>query len=139
MGTVNDNIRNFRKFRQMSQKRLGEALNKSTNVVSNWENGIHSPDLDTIEQLCKVLNVTPNQIFGWEENPEYRLHQEKLKDIQHKIDKLEHERRKLSDEIHALETQKFQMEPPFTFENDDILGDRPMPKPPIRRRLDNES
>ena len=71
MKTIGENIRNFRQFRNMTQVELGKALGRSKNVVSNWERGDNEPDLDTIAEICRVLNVTPNQMFGWEKNPEY--------------------------------------------------------------------
>ena len=43
---------------------------KSANAISNWEKGSTSPDVDMIEGLCRILEVTPNQIYGWDPCPE---------------------------------------------------------------------
>lgn len=101
MSNVNENIRNFRKFRGLSQKELGQKVNKSTNVVSNWENGLHSPDLDTIQELCKILKVTPNQIFGWEECPEYIAWINEQTKIMVEIDRMNDQKKALEDRIAA--------------------------------------
>lgn len=71
MTNIGENIKKFRVFRKMTQVELGEAVGRSKNVISNWERGDNAPDLDTLEKLCKILDVTPNQIFGWEVNEEY--------------------------------------------------------------------
>ena len=101
MGNVNENIRDFRKFRGLSQKELGQMLNKSTNVVSNWENGLHSPDLDTLEKMCRLLNVTPNQMFGWEKNAEYVQWLEKQSRMRFEIERMTNEKKDLEKRIAA--------------------------------------
>ncbi len=67
---VPNNIKNFRLLRGMSQRKLAEALNRSSNTIANWEKGINQPDVDTLEDICDVLNITPNQIYGWDQSPE---------------------------------------------------------------------
>lgn len=99
MSDVNNNIRNYRIFRGFSQKKLGEMLNKSANVISNWETGTHSPDIDTVEQICKALAVTPNELYGWETNKDYEnwmLTQDALKA---EIEELEKQRNDLDSQI----------------------------------------
>ena len=118
MGNVNENIRNFRKFRGMSQSQLGAAVHRSSNVISNWEKGIHSPDIETIEELCVVLNVTPNQLFGWEKNKEYVEHYKRIEAYQSKIEQLGKEITKIQCEIANLEKKKFEEEPPFLDDED---------------------
>lgn len=118
MSKVNENIRNFRKFRGMAQKELGQKLNKSTNVVSNWENGIHSPDLDTIEEICKILKVSPDELFGWEENKEYSNYQKRLLAYQSQIERLTKQKETIEQAIHALENKKFKEFPPEDFTED---------------------
>ena len=118
MSKVNENIRNFRKFRGLSQEAIAKQVNRSTNVISNWENGVHSPDLDACEEICKILRVTPNELFGWEENKEYLNYQKRLLEYQYRIDKLRKEKETIDQEIQALEAQKFKECPP-----DDFVGD----------------
>lgn len=112
MSKVNENIRKFRTFRGMSQKEIAGKLNKSTNVISNWENGIHSPDIDMIQDLCKILRVTPNQLFGWEENPDYEAYYNRIMAYQEKISELMSQKKDIEKEIHDLEVKKFEECPP---------------------------
>lgn len=79
MSKVNENISKFRRFRGIKQADLAKALGKSRNSVSNWEANGNAPDLDTIEAICKILGVTPNQLFGWEDCPEYERHVEQVR------------------------------------------------------------
>ena len=70
MGILAENIKNFRLMTGLSQKELGDKLHKSPNVISNWEKGINSPDVDIVADLCDIFKCTPNQIFGWDSCPE---------------------------------------------------------------------
>lgn len=86
MEKLNLNIKNFRQFRGITQQEIARRLGKSKNVISNWERGDNSPNPDEIVELCRILEVTPNQIFGWDPLPEYvqYLHEQekKLKELE---------------------------------------------------------
>lgn len=71
MGPINENIRNYRTFRGIKQQELADMLGKSKSVISNWERGENSPDVEICAQLCKILKITPNELFGWQRNKEY--------------------------------------------------------------------
>lgn len=99
MSALNENIRKFRELRKLTQKQFSERLNKSRNVISNWERGENSPDPDTVEQICKILEVTPNQIFGWEPCPDYERYLEKMNAIKSKIDALSRKKSEIESEL----------------------------------------
>lgn len=99
MSALNENIRKFRELRKLTQKQFAERLNKSRNVISNWERGENSPDPDTVEQICKILEVTPNQIFGWEPCPDYERYLEKMNAIKSKIDALSRKKSEIESEL----------------------------------------
>lgn len=99
MSALNENIRKFRELRKLTQKQFAERLNKSRNVISNWERGENSPDPDTVEQICKILEVTPNQIFGWEPCPDYERYLEKMNAIKSKIDALNRKKSEIESEL----------------------------------------
>jgi transcriptional regulator with XRE-family HTH domain len=103
MNTIGENIKNFRVFRKMTQVELGTAVERSKNVVSNWERGDNTPDLDTLEKICRVLNVTPNQIFGWEPCPDYERYLQKKRAINKKIEELNNKKKEIEE---ALEEAK---------------------------------
>lgn len=63
-------IRMLRLMRGYTQQDIADKLNKTTNAISNWELGNTSPTISDFLELCKILDVTPNQLCGWEETPE---------------------------------------------------------------------
>ncbi len=105
MSKLNENIKKFRELRRMNQKDLAEQLHKSRAVISNWERGENSPDADTLEQICKVLNVTPNMMFGWEPCPDYERYQARLKNFSGKIARLTSEKERIEEELQLLRTE----------------------------------
>lgn len=114
---LNDNIRNFRTFRGIKQQQLADMLNKSKSVISNWERGENSPDLDSCEMLCKILKVTPNQLFGWEENPEYVEYCKKSRENEKRISELKTKITELQAELSLLERTEY--DPLFNFRDDE--------------------
>lgn len=57
-------IRELREEFQMTQKELAELLSSAQRNVSNWENGVNEPDLDTVVKLCDVFHVGLEELFG---------------------------------------------------------------------------
>ena len=88
MSTIGDNIRKFRMYNKLSQKDFADRVNRTATVISNWENGVHCPDIETMEKICKVLNVTPNELLGWSKNLEVEDYFEKEKGILIEIERL---------------------------------------------------
>lgn len=84
---LGSNIRKFRQEKNLKQEDLANKLGKSTSVISNWEKGINRPDADTIGQICKILSITPNELFDWDkmENAETDVVSEIVK-IYEKLD-----------------------------------------------------
>lgn len=57
-------ITELRKKSQMTQVELGEKLNVTSQAVSKWENDLSEPDLDTINRICELFNISANEFFG---------------------------------------------------------------------------
>lgn len=75
--SVGDNIRTARINKGLNQKELAELLTKKginigNTTISNWENGTSKPDPDTIEEICKILDVDGNFILGFSK-PENKI------------------------------------------------------------------
>lgn len=70
MSTVNENLKKFRKFRNMTQQDLATALNVTVTSVANWERGASNMGLDIFLEICMTLKATPNQMCGIDECPE---------------------------------------------------------------------
>ena len=61
---LQDNIRNFRKERGLTQEELAIRLNVVRQTVSKWEKGLSVPDADLLQKLADVLDVTVSQLLG---------------------------------------------------------------------------
>lgn len=57
-------IQQKRKESGLTQYELAERLNVSDRAVSKWENGNCIPDVSNIPELCKILNITINDLFS---------------------------------------------------------------------------
>lgn len=81
MSSIAENIKKYREDRGLTQKQLADMVGKTKNVVSNWENGINSPDTETLEMLMKIFNVDANTLFGWNDPEQIKADAEKLANI----------------------------------------------------------
>ena len=61
--TFGEKIRDARKSKNLTQKQLAGKIGAKHNSISDWENDKNRPDADTIELLCRVLNITPNYLL----------------------------------------------------------------------------
>lgn len=66
MTKLNENIKRYRLLSNLKQEDLASQLGKSKNVISNWERGDNKPDAETIEKICNIFQIEPNQLYGWQ-------------------------------------------------------------------------
>jgi transcriptional regulator with XRE-family HTH domain len=59
-------IQEKRKEKGITQSELAEILNITDRAISKWENGKCMPDVGIIQELCKILNITINDLFSGE-------------------------------------------------------------------------
>ncbi len=57
MHSIAKNIKMIRKEKGWTQQQMADFLFVTRQTVSNWENGRALPDLETIEQICKKLDI----------------------------------------------------------------------------------
>ncbi len=55
-----------RKELGITQSELAEKLNITDRAISKWENGVCLPDAGNMPDLCKILNITINDLFSGE-------------------------------------------------------------------------
>lgn len=65
--SFNQQLAAFRKAKGISQENLAEVLGVSRQAVSKWETGETAPEMANLLALCKILDVSPNSLMGWEE------------------------------------------------------------------------
>lgn len=67
---IGDNIAKWRKEQGITQDQLAEKLSVSAQAVSKWENGVSLPDITLLPQLATLFEVTLDQLFSREAEPE---------------------------------------------------------------------
>lgn len=61
--TVGKNLKNARQASGMTQKEVAALLNKYQPDYSNYESGRIELDYEKIVYLCKLFQITPNDLF----------------------------------------------------------------------------
>ena len=59
-------IRTMRKSRNMTQEDLARAIDQSASSITMYETGRREPDLETLEAMSDVFNVTLGSIISGE-------------------------------------------------------------------------
>ena len=59
-------IKERRNLKNITQSNLASILGITDRAISKWENGICMPDVGTIPELCKILDITVNDLFSGE-------------------------------------------------------------------------
>ena len=59
---ISKNIVKYREKVGLSQKELAQKLNTTSSRISNWEQGSNCPTIDILFEVCRVLNVSINDI-----------------------------------------------------------------------------
>lgn len=57
-------IADLRKQKNITQAELGNLLGVSNKSVSKWENGICLPDPSLYNELCKLFNISKDELFN---------------------------------------------------------------------------
>lgn len=86
-------IKQKRKEKGMTQSKLAEKLGVTDRAISKWENGNCMPDSGIIADLCKILNVTINDLFSGE-IVDMKDNEKKLEENLLEITKLKQDREK---------------------------------------------
>ena len=68
-----------RKNKNITQSTLAERLGVTDRSISKWENGICLPDTGIMPELCKILEITVNDLFSGEE-VDMKNNEEKLEE-----------------------------------------------------------
>ncbi len=63
---LNENIRNLRKSRGLSQEELATRLHVVRQTISKWENGLSVPDSEMLIKLAAVFEVSVSDLLGAE-------------------------------------------------------------------------
>ena len=82
---LNENIRNLRKAKGLSQEELAIKLNVVRQTISKWEKGLSVPDSSMIIALAEELDTSVGTLLG-ETIQEECLNEENMKTIAEKLE-----------------------------------------------------
>lgn len=57
-------IRKLRKSHRLTMKQLGEKINVAESTISGYENEDRKPDLETLQKLADIFDVSVDTILG---------------------------------------------------------------------------
>lgn len=57
------NVKYYRFHKDLTQEKLAEKINSSTNYIGRLERGQHNPSLEKIEKISKVLGIEAYKLF----------------------------------------------------------------------------
>lgn len=75
MFNVGERIKQLRKDQNINGRTLAKLVNLDPSQISKIEKGTTNPSLSSLFEICKVLNITPAELFSNEEkeiSPEIR-------------------------------------------------------------------
>lgn len=105
MSKVPQNIKGYRLYKGWSQQDLAKRVGRSVNVISNWEVGRNAPDPDSIELICKALEVTPNELFGWSKNVEYVDYLIQKENLNQEMAEINKQKANLNDRLNMIQRE----------------------------------
>ena len=60
---IGDNLKRARKDKGLTQKEVADKMNMTQQQYSRFENGVFELDYDRILFLCKLLDISANDLF----------------------------------------------------------------------------
>lgn len=75
---VQRNLVHYLSLNKINQKELAEQLNVSQAAVTNWIKGKNSPDIETVTEICAILNISLHALFGIADKNEYTETERKM-------------------------------------------------------------
>lgn len=60
---IGKNLKEARKYKGLTQREVAEIMQMTQQQYSRFENGVFELNYEQILQLCKLYEVTPNELF----------------------------------------------------------------------------
>lgn len=71
-----ERIKELRKEKSITMKRLGEIIGVSEGAVSQYENGKRQPDYDILKKIADFFDVSTDYLLGRTDNPQQNIDQQ---------------------------------------------------------------
>lgn len=69
--TLGEQLKHYRKEKQLTQKQLADQLFVSDKTISKWEMGKGYPDVQSLPQIARLLNTTVDDLLNERTTPPY--------------------------------------------------------------------
>lgn len=63
---VGNNIKEARKLKGLTQSQVAQLFRMTQQQYSRFENGVFELNYEQIIKICKLLDITPNEIFEFD-------------------------------------------------------------------------
>ena len=63
---IGSNIKNARKLKGLTQSDVAKVFRMTQQQYSRFENGIFELNYTQIIEICKLLDISPNELFNFE-------------------------------------------------------------------------
>ncbi len=64
MNIIGKRLHNCRKEEGLTQAQLAQKLSTTQSTIGKYERGELQPNLETLLQICKILNVSADYLLG---------------------------------------------------------------------------
>ena len=61
---IGNRLKKFRTEANMTQRQMAKALGVPYSTYSNYENDYRVPDVDTVDRICEILNISRMDLIG---------------------------------------------------------------------------
>lgn len=63
---IGNNIKQARKIKGLTQKQVAQIFHMTQQQYSRFENGIYELNYQQLFEICKLLEITPNELFEFD-------------------------------------------------------------------------
>ncbi|MBQ8662557.1 MAG: helix-turn-helix transcriptional regulator [Eubacterium sp.] len=102
---LGDQIKSIRLANKMSQVELARRLEISKQTVSNWENNIIKPSIETLKKICRVFSCSSDYLLELDDDKKIHLETEDLS-----LEQLAHIRQIVAELSSLIKTNKQMIE-----------------------------
>ena len=60
---LKNKLKELRKEKGLTQKELAKKLNISVTGYASWEQGLAEPNLNAIKTICKIFNISADELL----------------------------------------------------------------------------
>ena len=79
---IGENIRKYRKAKNMTQEEMAKRLGVTPPAVNKWENGVSYPDITLLAPVARLLDISLDTLLSFQGE----LTQEEMKNIIAEVD-----------------------------------------------------